>query len=168
MIPDSDRKVKRSSTSFATRHFHEDRNVTSKLGNLLVSFQWRNLIGRDLLADFQRWAHHQAPDWIITGQSSCIIKWIYSLPTIVPGVTVHHIARNNITSSLEMYEQLLEKELAPLINMCVAAHPQLEVVWMRQGPTVDYLGPSLDRKKHEVYYDKILKYNDKIVRIFKL
>ena len=75
MIPDSDREVKRSSTSFATQHFHEDGNVTSKLGNLLVSFQWRNLIGRDLLVDFRRWAHHQAPDWIFIGQSIvfCIV-----------------------------------------------------------------------------------------------
>ena len=68
MIPDSDRVVKRNSTSFATQHFHEDRNVTSKLGNFLVSFQWRNLIKQDLVADFQNWALHQAPDWIIIGQ----------------------------------------------------------------------------------------------------
>ena len=82
-------------------------------------------------------------------------------------MTAHHIARNNITSSLEMYEQLLEKELAPLINLSLVANPQLEVVWMRQSPTVDYLGPSLDRVGHEVVYDQILKYNDKIVCIFK-
>ena len=75
MIPDSDREVKRSSTSFATQHFHEDRNVTSKLGNLLVSFQWRNLIRRDLLVDFRRWAHHQAPDWIFIGES---IVFVYN------------------------------------------------------------------------------------------
>ena len=66
-----------------------------------------------------------------------------------------------------MYEQLLEKKLVPLINESLAAHPHLEVVWMKQGPTVDYLGPSLDRMVHDIVYDKILKYNDKIVRILK-
>ena len=47
-------------------------NLTSRLmGNLKISFYWRNLINEVMLADFRRWAstedHAQVPDLILFG-----------------------------------------------------------------------------------------------------
>ena len=72
LIPDYDREMESTSTTFAEYYFHEDRNVTSRLlGNLLISFYWRNLIRRDLIDDFKRWAiaeDNQAPDLLFIGR----------------------------------------------------------------------------------------------------
>lgn len=51
---------------------HDDRNVTSQLlGNLRISFFWRNLINNELIADFERWAStdddSRTPDYIFLG-----------------------------------------------------------------------------------------------------
>lgn len=71
-VSDHDRKMKGKSTKYARYYFHEDRNVTSRLNNLLVSFHWRNLIRQDLIDDFRRWSstddHRFAPDFILLGK----------------------------------------------------------------------------------------------------
>ncbi len=75
-------------------------------------------------------------------------------------MTAHHIAENrNIT--IEMYEQLLENELMPLINKSLNAHPHLEIVWLQQSPTIQTF------RSGSVYPELIAKYNQKIRRIFK-
>ncbi len=75
-------------------------------------------------------------------------------------MTAHHIAENrNIT--IEMYEQLLENELMPLINNSLNAHPHQEIVWLQQSPTIQTF------RSGSVYPELIAKYNQKIRRIFK-
>jgi hypothetical protein len=74
-------------------------------------------------------------------------------------VTAHHISENrNLT--IEMYEQLLENELMPLINKSLNAHPHQEIVWLQQSPTIQTF-------RGRVYTELIAKYNQKIRRIFK-
>ncbi|XP_046638266.1 N-acetylneuraminate 9-O-acetyltransferase-like isoform X3 [Daphnia pulicaria] len=154
-IPDYDRKTASISTTFAEYAFHEDMNVTSRLlDNLRVSFYWRNLIRSDLIADFRRWASNdngtQAPDFILLG------------------ITAHHlIVNNSVTSSLEMYEKLMEDELVPLLKQSLTTHPHQEIIWLRQSLTIEQLSPHENQVAYGIYPDKIQKYNAILPRVFK-
>jgi hypothetical protein len=75
-------------------------------------------------------------------------------------VTAHHIFEKR-NSTIEMYEQLLENELMPLINKSLNAHPHQEIVWLQQSPTIQTF------RSGSVYPELIAKYNQKIRRIFK-
>ncbi len=74
-------------------------------------------------------------------------------------MTAHHISEHHILS-LEMFEKLLENELMPLINKSLNAHPRQEIVWLQQSPTIQLF-------RGKVYTELIVKYNQKIRRIFK-
>lgn len=74
---------------------------------------------------------------------------------------------NNITSNLEMYEGLLKNHLFPLINESLRVHPEQQIVWLNQSPTLEVLGPSADRATHGFSPEKISLYNHHIRRIFK-
>jgi hypothetical protein len=70
LIPDYDKTTESLVTKVAENLYHDDLNLTSPLlGNLKVSFYWRNLIKEDMLADFRRWAsaddHTDVPDFIL-------------------------------------------------------------------------------------------------------
>lgn len=75
-------------------------------------------------------------------------------------MTAHHIAEHHILS-LDMFEKLLESELMPLINKSLNAHPQQEIIWLQQSPTIQTF------RSGSVYPELIAKYNQKIRRIFK-
>jgi hypothetical protein len=71
-IPDYDRQIESLHTKIAENPYHDDMNLTSRLlGDLKISFYWRNLINEDMLADFRRWASSssgdQVPDLILFG-----------------------------------------------------------------------------------------------------
>lgn len=79
----------------------------------------------------------------------------------------HHVDRNPVTHSLSQYEQLLEDELMPLIQQSLIAHPDQEIIWLRQSSISDYNGPSGDREGHAIDSEKIHKYNLAVTRILK-
>ncbi|KZS04101.1 Uncharacterized protein APZ42_033030 [Daphnia magna] len=163
-VPDYDRKIGSQSTVFAQYPFHEDRNLTSQvLDNLIVSFYWRNLIKEDLIADFKRWAstsdHNHAPDFILLGKR-------YARNYAACCITAHHIVPNNVTKGLQEYETLFVENVLPFVNRSLTLHPQQKIVWLLQNPTMEYAGPSADRKVRVINPEKIVQYNSVIRRIF--
>lgn len=84
------------------------------------------------------------------------------------GVTSHHVDYNNVTNTMEMYEDLFRKKLVPLIKDILNTHPDLEMIWLRQSSTTDYIGPSGDRLKHGIDSEKIFKYNQVVDRLLQL
>ena len=78
------------------------------------------------------------------------------------GVTAHHIDQNNhttITDSFRIYENLLEKELKPLIKQSLTVHSHQEIVWLSQSLT------SMDKFNRGFYPETIRMFNDAIRRI---
>ena len=51
-------------------YFHEDRNVTSQLLNLRISFHWRAAVDDELVKTFREWntpPYDATPDYIVMG-----------------------------------------------------------------------------------------------------
>ncbi|KAI9557796.1 hypothetical protein GHT06_014545 [Daphnia sinensis] len=150
LFPDHDSRITTQFNRFAynnwTMQHHDDRNVTSQLlGNLRISFFWRNLINNELITDFERWAStdddSQAPDYIFLG------------------LTVHHLLENDLAT----FTELLETRLVPLINKSLAKHRHQRVVWLRLHTAIDqfyqYYG--------DFYTETVTIYNEAIERILK-
>jgi hypothetical protein len=84
------------------------------------------------------------------------------------GITAHHlIVNNSVTSSLEMYEKLMEDELVPLLKQSLTTHPHQEIIWLRQSLTIEQLSPHENQVAYGIYPDKIKKYNAILPRVFK-
>ncbi len=88
MVPDYDRDIiKNINKENDSKQHHNDRIIRSNLfDNLRISFYWRNLIAKNLIADFKHWAlsKDKAPDFILLGELLSIISrdCEHSVPTI--------------------------------------------------------------------------------------
>ena len=68
MIPDYDMKGKTKSTFIPLKGFQQNRQVTSELLNLRVSFYWFKFADEKLLSTFRNWTSSRTPpDFIVMG-----------------------------------------------------------------------------------------------------
>ncbi|XP_045028730.1 uncharacterized protein LOC123471454 [Daphnia magna] len=150
LFPDHDSQITTQFDRFANKNLtmqhHDDRNVTSQLlGNLRISFFWRNLINNELIADFERWAStdddSRTPDYIFLG------------------LTVHHLLENDLIT----FKELLETSLVPLINKSLAIHRHQRVVWLRLHTSID----QFYQLYGGFYTETVTVYNEAIERILK-
>lgn len=63
----------------------------------------------------------------------------------------------------KQFKDILEKDFLPTIQQFLIAHPNQEIIWLNQGPTMDLLGPITAHQNIEIYVRKIVHYN-KIIR----
>lgn len=68
------------------------------------------------------------------------------------------------TNSLQIYENLLQNELMPLVNKSLTAHPHQEIIWLLQSPSNEQRTPSIYNAIHN---EKITMFNNKIRHVFK-
>ena len=84
---------------------------------------------------------------------------------LITGVTAHHLFLNNVTNSLQMYMELMQSDLVPLINQSLAAHRHQEIVWLQQSLTINCIRSCNPRVGYDqVYSKKIFNYNEAIRR----
>ena len=84
---------------------------------------------------------------------------------LITGVTAHHLFLNNVTNSLQMYMELMQSDLVPLINQSLAAHRHQEIVWLQQSLTINCIGSCNPRVGYDqVYAEKIFNFNEAIRR----
>ena len=60
----------------SNKKFHDDRNVTSKLLNLRISYYWRRLANEDFIETFREWNTHDStlPDYILMGWTFKLVR----------------------------------------------------------------------------------------------
>ncbi len=73
------------------------------------------------------------------------------------------MAGNNVT--FEMYEKLVENDLAPLMKKSLLVHPHQEIIWLKQSTTIEHIMTL--NSAYKPHPDKIKRYNSILPRIFK-
>ncbi len=66
-----------------------------------------------------------------------------------------------------LFLEKMEKNLVPVLNGYLNAHPSKQVVWVIQSPTTDLLGPISEPNNYIVYVKKIHHYNGIVRQLFK-
>lgn len=131
--------------------FQKDRNVSSGLTDLKISYLWRPRLDDEFMNAIERFID-QPPYLIITG----IINHLYNgFPIYFKGLGSHHIIKRIVDSprhhNLEIFEQRMKELLIPAMRRLISAGTRL--IWMNQFPM---LGLPLDRKESENMYMLLL------------
>lgn len=145
--------------------FHIDRNVSSNLIGLHVSFLWRPRLNEEFIDEIEGFID-SPPYIVIMGINRyALVNAIIHYFNIIynnKGLGSHHLLKHIIDNrhhhNLEIFEQRMKQFLLPAFQRLAAAGTQL--VWMSQFPQLP------DNKEPELTYQNIFHNNiyDDLIR----